>query len=57
MLVFNITKNKKYILGILVLAIILVIVGIILSDEPVQEGTYFSDNFYPYNCPLEMVDR
>jgi len=45
MLVFNMAKNKKYILGILVLAIILVIVGIILSDEPVQEGTYFSDNF------------
>ena len=39
------TKNKKYILGILVLAIILVIVGIILFDEFVRERTYFTDNF------------
>ena len=50
MLVFSMTKNKKYILGILVLAIILVIVGIDLfnrfvKEETYEEGTYFRDNF------------
>ena len=50
MLVFNMTKKKKYILGILVLTIILVIVGIDLfnrfvKEETYEEGTYFSDNF------------
>ena len=45
MLVFNMTKNKKYILGILVLVIILVIVGIILFGGSVWQRTYFTDNF------------
>jgi len=50
MLVFNMTKKKKYILGILVLTIILVIVGIDLfnrfvKEETYEEGTYFRDNF------------
>ena len=50
MLVFNMTKKKKYILGILVLTIILVIIGIDLfnrfvKEETYEEGTYFRDNF------------
>ena len=45
MLVFNMTRNKKYILGILVLAIIIVIVGIIFFGESIWKRAYFTDNF------------
>ncbi len=45
MFIFNMAKNKKYILGILISITILVIAGIILFGEPFWERAYFTDNF------------